>query len=78
MGASIQPEADLAPVALTASTREVARLLASRAPFDALAAEELATIAAATEIEFHPAGARIIDASGAAVSFLRVIYSGAV
>src|SRR5581483_7736875 len=64
--------------AMAASAGEVARLLAVRAPFDALAPDELASIAAQTQIEFHPAGTAIIDESGGPVTFLRVIYSGAV
>lgn len=72
------PRRAVAPATMTAAGTEVARLLAARAPFDALGPEELAGIVAETEIEFHAAGSRIIDESGGPVTFLRVIYSGAV
>ena len=57
---------------------EIVRFLAHRAPFDALAVEELAEVAQETEIEFHLPGARILTEDGGPVTFLRVIHSGAV
>ena len=56
----------------------MARFLALRAPFDALSADELADMAAETELEFHPSGAAILTEDGGPVSFLRVISAGAV
>jgi CBS domain-containing protein len=64
--------------ALDAGRSEIARFLAQRAPFDALAAEELGELVAQTEIEFHLAGAAILTEDGGPVTFLRVIHSGAV
>ena len=49
-----------------------------RAPFDALAPEELGELAAHTELEFYVAGAAILTEDGGPVTFLRVIHSGAV
>ena len=49
-----------------------------RAPFDALAPEELGEVAAQTEIEFYVSGAAILTEDGGPVTFLRVIHSGAV
>jgi signal-transduction protein with cAMP-binding, CBS, and nucleotidyltransferase domain len=49
-----------------------------RAPFDALAPEELGELAAQTELEFYVAGAPILTEDGGRVTFLRVIHSGAV
>jgi CBS domain-containing protein len=57
---------------------EIARFLAERAPFDALAPEELGELVAKTEIEFFPAGAPILTEQGGPVTFLRVIHSGGV
>ena len=64
--------------ALDAGRSEIARFLAQRAPFDALAAEDLGELVAQTEIEFHLAGAAILTEDGGPVTFLRVIHSGAV
>ncbi len=63
---------------MDAALSEIARFLAVRAPFDALAPEELGELAAQTEIEFHVAGAAILTEDGGPVTFLRVIHSGAV
>jgi len=65
-------------VPLDAALSEIARFLAARAPFDALGPEELGQLAKQTEIEFHLAGAPILTEDGGPVTFLRVIYSGAV
>ena len=63
---------------LEAGLSEVARFLAQRAPFDALAPEELGEVAAQTELEFHLAGAVILSEDGGPVTFLRVIHAGSV
>ncbi len=65
-------------VALNAGLSEIARFLALRPPFDALATEELGEVVAETQIEFYPAGAVILSEDGGPVTFLRVIHSGAV
>src|SRR5204862_2511200 len=52
--------------------------LAQRPPFDSLAPEELAEVAAQASIEFHLAGAVILSEDGGPVTFLRVIHSGGV
>ena len=57
---------------------EIARFLALRPPFDALAPEELGELVADTQLEFHPAGDVILSEDGGPVTFLRVIHSGAV
>jgi CBS domain-containing protein len=61
-----------------AGLSEIARFLAARPPFDALAPEELGELAAETEIEFYPAGSVILSEDGGPVTFLRVIHSGGV
>jgi CBS domain-containing protein len=63
---------------LDAGLSEIARFLALRPPFDALAAGELGEVAAQTQIEFYLAGAVILSEEGGPVTFLRVIHSGAV
>ena len=63
---------------LDAGTIEIARFLAQRPPFDALAADELAEVAAQAAIEFHLRGAVILSEDGGPVTFLRVIHSGGV
>lgn len=63
---------------LEAGVSEVARFLAARPPFEGLAPEELAQVAAEAQLEFHPAGAVILSEEGGPVTFLRVIYSGGV
>ncbi|HEV3054730.1 MAG TPA: cyclic nucleotide-binding domain-containing protein, partial [Solirubrobacteraceae bacterium] len=63
---------------LDAGLSEIARFLAARAPFDALAPEELGEVATKTEIEFYPAGAAILTEDGGPVTFLRVVHSGGV
>jgi CBS domain-containing protein len=61
-----------------AGLSEIARFLALRPPFDALASEELGDVAAQTQIEFHLPGAVILSEDDGPVTFLRVIHSGAV
>jgi CBS domain-containing protein len=63
---------------MEASRSEVARFLALRPPFDALAPEELGEVVAETQLEFHAAGDVILSEEGGPVTFLRVIHSGAV
>ena len=52
--------------------------MAQRPPFDALAADELADVAAQAAIEFHLRGAVILSEDDGPVTFLRVIHSGGV
>jgi CBS domain-containing protein len=66
------------PSELDAGLSEIVRFLAQRAPFDALAVEELAEVAAQAAIEFHLRGAVILSEDGGPVTFLRVIHSGGV
>jgi CBS domain-containing protein len=61
-----------------AGLSEIARFLAMRAPFDALAPQELGEVVAETQLEFYPAGAVILSEDGGPVTFLRVIHSGGV
>src|ERR1700716_2591012 len=63
---------------MDAGLSEIARFLALRAPFDALAPEELGEVVAQTQMEFYPAGGMILSEEGGPVTFLRVIHSGAV
>ncbi len=63
---------------LDAGLSEIVRFLAQRPPFDSLATEELAEVAAQATIEFHLAGTLILSEDGGPVTFLRVIHSGAV
>jgi CBS domain-containing protein len=66
------------PSELDAGLSEIVRFLAQRAPFDALAVEELAEVAAQAAIEFHLRAAVILSEDGGPVTFLRVIHSGGV
>ncbi len=63
---------------LDAGLSEIARFLAQRPVFDALAPDELAEVAAQAAIEFHLRGAVILSEDGGPVTFLRVIHSGGV
>jgi CBS domain-containing protein len=63
---------------LNAGLSEIVRFLAQRPPFDLLAPEELAEVAAKATIEFYIAGAVILSEDGGPVTFLRVIHSGGV
>jgi CBS domain-containing protein len=65
-------------VTLDAGLSEIARFLAQRPPFDALAADELAEVAAQAAIEFHLRGTVILSEDSGPVTFLRVIHSGGV
>ncbi len=65
-------------VVLNAGLSEIARFLALRPPFDALAPEELGEVVTETQIEFFSARAMILSEDGGPVTFLRVIHSGAV
>ena len=64
--------------ALDAGRSEITRFLAQRAPFNALAADELAEVASQAAIEFHASGEVILSEDGGPVTFLRVIHSGGV
>jgi CBS domain-containing protein len=63
---------------IDAGLSEIVRFLAQRAPFDALAPDELAEVAAQATIEFHPRGTVILSEDGGPVTFLRVIHSGGI
>jgi CBS domain-containing protein len=63
---------------MEARLSEIARFLALRPPFEALAPEELGEVVADTELEFYAADAVILSEDGGPVTFLRVIHSGAV
>ncbi|MGH2870486.1 MAG: putative nucleotidyltransferase substrate binding domain-containing protein [Solirubrobacteraceae bacterium] len=63
---------------MDAGLSEIVRFLAQRAPFDALAPDELAEVAAQATIEFHPRGTVILSEDGGPVTFLRVIHSGGI
>ena len=57
---------------------DVATFLSRYPPFDALAPDELARVAKAVEIEHFPAGAVILEQSGAPARYLYVVRKGAV
>lgn len=57
---------------------EIARFLALRPPFSALAPEDLGELVGHAELEFHTAGTPILTEDGGPVTFLRVIHSGSV
>ncbi len=63
---------------MDAGLSEIVRFLAQRAPFDALAPDELAEVAAQATIEFHPRGTVVLSEDGGPVTFLRVIHSGGI
>ena len=63
---------------MEAGLSEIARFLALRPPFDALAPEELGELVADTQLEFYSSGEVILSEDGGPVTFLRVIHSGAV
>jgi CBS domain-containing protein len=63
---------------MEAGLSEIARFLALRPPFDALAPEELGELVADTQLEFYAGGEPILSEEGGPVTFLRVIHSGAV
>jgi CRP-like cAMP-binding protein len=57
---------------------EVVVFLRAHPPFDALAPEELERVAAATEVEFFPAGATIFAQGVRPIEDVRVVRAGAV
>jgi CBS domain-containing protein len=57
---------------------DVARFLREHAPFDALDPDTVERVAAAAEIESHPAGTTIFSQGAEPVTHLRVVRSGAV
>jgi CBS domain-containing protein len=63
---------------LDRSVHEIADFLSAHPPFDAMDAADLDRVQAATEIEFHLAGAVIISSGAAALEHLWVVRSGAV
>src|SRR5246127_2364221 len=63
---------------LDAGLSEIARFLAHRPPFAALAPEELGEVVSETQIEFYLTGSVILSEDGGPVTFLRVIHSGGV
>ena len=63
---------------MEAGLSEIARFLALRPPFDALAPEELGELVVETQIEFYAGGEAILTEDGGPVTFLRVIHCGAV
>jgi CBS domain-containing protein len=57
---------------------DIAGFLGSHPPFDGLGAEELARVAAVTEIETFPRGERIFSQGTGPVEYLRVVRTGSV
>ena len=57
---------------------DIAGFLASRPPFDGVGAEELARVAAVTEIEAFPRGTAIFSEGTGPVEYLRVVRAGSV
>jgi CBS domain-containing protein len=57
---------------------EVTRFLVAHPPFDALDAEKLQRVAAAVELEWHPAGTTIISQGSEPVEHLRIVRRGAI
>ena len=57
---------------------DIAGFLASRPPFDGVGAEELARVAAVTEIEAFPRGRTIFSEGTGPVEYLRVVRAGSV
>jgi CBS domain-containing protein len=57
---------------------DVAEFLAAHPPFDALEPDEVAELAAAAEVEFHPLGTEIFQRGAGPVEHLWVVRSGAV
>jgi CBS domain-containing protein len=60
------------------SAPEIARFLRAHPPFDALEPREVARVAAAAELEEHPAGATIFAEGAQPPAHLRIVRSGAV
>ena len=61
---------------MEAGLSEIARFLALRPPFDALAPEELGELVVDTQLEFYAGGEVILSEDGGPVTFLRVIRPG--
>src|SRR5215469_14623181 len=57
---------------------DIASFLGSHPPFDGLGGDELARVAAVTEIETFPAGERIFSQGTGPVEYLRVVCTGSV
>ncbi len=57
---------------------DIAGFLGSHPPFDGLSADELARVAAMTEIETFPAGKAIFTEGAGPVEYLRVVRTGSV
>src|SRR5215471_12713679 len=57
---------------------DIAGFLAAHPPFDAVGADELARVAAVTEIESFPAGKTIFSQGTGPVGYLRVVRAGSV
>jgi len=57
---------------------DIAGFLGSRPPFDAVDADELARVAAVTEVEEFPAGKTIFSQGTAPAGYLRVVRTGSV
>src|SRR5215469_13481346 len=57
---------------------DIASFLGSHPPFDGLGGDELARVAAVTEIETFPAGERIFSQGTGPVEYLRVVRAGSV
>ena len=57
---------------------EIAEFLGAHPPFDALTVAELARVADAAEIEFHPRGELVFDQGAAPVQHVRVVRTGAI
>jgi CBS domain-containing protein len=58
--------------------KDIAGFLGSHPPFDAIGADELARVAAVTELETFPAGERIFSQGTGPVKYLRVVRTGSV
>jgi CBS domain-containing protein len=58
--------------------KDIAGFLGSHPPFDAIGADELARVAAVTELETFPAGERIFSQGTGPVEYLRVVRTGSV
>jgi CBS domain-containing protein len=57
---------------------DIAGFLGSHPPFDGVGTDEVARVAAVTEIEFHPAGKTIFSQGAGPVEYLWVVRTGSV
>jgi CBS domain-containing protein len=57
---------------------DIADFLASHPPFDGVGTDDVARVAAVTEIEFHPAGKTIFSQGAGPVQYLWVVRTGSV